>query len=169
MKNIILTGFMATGKSSVGRRLAEVLNYKFLDTDKLIEEKTGKSIAQIFKEKGEACFRQLEGDVLEELGGAERVVIATGGGMITGKANYHRLQKLGPIICLQASPEVILERAGKKKDQRPLLKVPDPLEQIIALLGARDYAYARADFNIDTSFKDQEEVVRDILEYLNCL
>jgi len=165
MKNLILTGFMATGKSTVGRRLAEALGYRFLDTDALIEQQTGKSIPQIFREESEARFRRIEGELVRELVGTEGWVIATGGGMIIDEDNYRRLRQLGPIICLQASPEVILERAGRKKN-RPLLAVPNPLEKIRALLAIRKEAYARADLCLDTSQKTPEEVVSAILGYL---
>ncbi len=163
MKNLILTGFMATGKSAVGQLLAEALGYRFLDTDQMIEAQMGKSIPRIFQEDGETHFRQLEGEVLEEKAGSEGLVIASGGGMIMDEDNYQRLHQLGPIVCLQATPEVILERAGRKKN-RPLLAVPNPLEKIRALLAARREAYARADFCVDTSQKTPEEVVSVILD-----
>lgn len=169
MRNVILTGFMTTGKSAVGRRLAKALGYRFIDTDDVIVKKTGKAISRIFQENGEAHFRRLEREVLEDLTNAQGVVIATGGGMIVNKDNYRRLHELGPIICLEAIPEEILRRAGKGQNKRPLLAVSDPMEEITRLLNARKEAYAKADYSVDTSKMSLDEVTQVVLDYVKNL
>ncbi|MBI5787789.1 MAG: shikimate kinase [Candidatus Schekmanbacteria bacterium] len=166
MKNVILTGFMATGKSAVGRVLAQRLGYKFIDTDNLIAEQAKKSIAQIFQDEGEAHFRCLETELLRQLENAQGLVIATGGGMILPEENFRRLKKLGPVICLTASPEVILARAKRGQTKRPLLNTPDPLEKITQLLEKRKPFYRLADFTVDTSGNNPAEAADSIFTYL---
>ena len=126
---IILTGFMGTGKSQVGRLLAQRWGLKFLETDALIEEQEGTSIAQIFATQGEPYFRDRETAVLRQVLGQEALVLSTGGGMLLRPENVELLRAAGPIICLQASAETILERITGT-DQRPLLNTPDPLAEI---------------------------------------
>ena len=92
MKNIILTGFMGSGKTEVGKRLAQRLGYAFLDTDKLIEEKTGKSISEIFREEGESSFRELETEVIKNLSGITGYIISTGGGIVIREENILSLK-----------------------------------------------------------------------------
>ena len=168
MENVILTGFMATGKSAVGRRLAQALGYRFLDTDREIEKKTALSIPRIFARHGEGYFRELERELVRELAGVRKTVIATGGGMIVPEDNYEALRRLGPIICLESRPEIILQRAAAQGN-RPLLEAPRPLERIRKLLAQRRPAYARADFVLDTSDKSIEDVLQSIMAYLRAV
>lgn len=156
---------MGTGKSEVGKLLAKRLQREFLDTDILIEQAAGQSIAQIFAEKGEASFRELEKQIIAQVCQERDVVIATGGGAIVNADNAACLKASGMVICLTASPETIARRVQKTKD-RPLLQGEDQLAKIHSLLTARATAYAQADITIDTSTLNPNEVVETILVQL---
>lgn len=163
MKNIVLTGFMGTGKTEVGRLLARKLGYKFIDADSVIEEDQKMSITEIFKRFGEPYFRDIESKVIKRLSEMEGVVISTGGGAVLRQENMDNLRKNGIIICLMASPETIYERT-KKDTSRPLLQVENPLQRIKELLDFRRPYYEKADIMIDTDGKTPEEVAREILK-----
>src|SRR3972149_1559394 len=143
-RNIILTGFMATGKSSVGRRLAVMLGYDFLDLDTLIAAEAGMPISQIFATQGEAAFRALESRMVDRVAGRKGCVVATGGGTIVNQRNLEALKRSGVGITLTAAPQTILDRIGPV-DDRPMLWGEDKLERVQTLLGERAQAYARAD------------------------
>jgi len=160
-RNIILTGFMGTGKSEVGKKLAIRLGRKFIDTDVLIERETGTSISRLFTDQGEDYFRTLEQQAIIRACLEKGVVIATGGGAMVNAVNVKRLKASGTVICLIATPEVILARVQGNTD-RPLLQGRDPLIQIRALLTARAKAYAAADVTIDTSYLGVDDVVEAI-------
>lgn len=113
-KNIILIGFMGTGKSSLGRRLARRLGYKFIDTDSAIEKVTGKTVAQIFRKDGEIRFRSEEKLQVRKLSGQSGLVVATGGGTVLDQENVDLLKQNGIFICLRADPEIILQRVKTK-------------------------------------------------------
>lgn len=163
MKNIVLTGFMGTGKSSVGRWLARELNVKFVDTDDLIEKAAGMSINEIFAESGEAYFRRLESKVINEVSSKTDMVIATGGGAIVNPLNLDALRRNGVIICLTASIDAIISRIGDR-DERPLIAKGDKREAISNLLRIREPFYKKADFIVDTTAKGVKEVVEEILK-----
>ena len=163
--NIILTGFMGTGKSAVGRKLAKRLGMKYLDTDELIEEREGSSIHHIFEEKGESYFRKVESAMVREVSHLDRYVISTGGGVVLKDENIEALRRNGFIICLTANPEVILKRTEKTGD-RPLLNEPNPGKRIKELLRMRQAYYEKVDFSVDTSDLGMEEVIRKIEEVL---
>ncbi len=148
--NIILIGFMGTGKTSVGMRLAEMLGMRFIDTDDLIEEKSEMSIPRIFSEMGEEHFRDLESKAVEEVSGLSRYVVATGGGAVIREQNVHNLRSSGLLFCLDATPEVILQRTSQYA-HRPLLQVEDPISRIRNMLQFRAPFYSKADYRIDTS------------------
>ncbi len=160
---LILTGFMATGKSAVGRAAAARLGWRLVDSDAELVARAGKPIPAIFAEHGEARFRALEREVIAGLAsdpnrcpqcGAPRpAVISTGGGALVDERNYAALKRAGLIICLSARPEVIAARVRRSPHARPkLLEGGKPLEVRIAeLMEERRAAYARADFNVDTS------------------
>ncbi|WP_347487668.1 shikimate kinase [Desulfoscipio sp. XC116] len=164
-KNIILIGFMGTGKSSLGRRLARRLGYKFVDTDSAIEEITGKTVEQIFRKDGEIRFRSEEKLLVRKLSGQSGLVVATGGGMVLEQENVDLLKQNGVLICLRAEPEVILKRVKNKK-RRPLLSRGDLLENIIKLTKERESAYEIADFSVDTSRLTFDEVLNQIRKFL---
>jgi 3-dehydroquinate synthase len=142
--NIILTGFMATGKTSVGRLLAEHLGYEFIDTDDLIVTRSGKSVAEIFRDQGESAFRAMEAQVARELGGRDGLVISTGGRLMLDADNAAALSRSGRVFCLVATPEEILDRVGQDTGhRRPLLEVPNPLQRVVELLQTRKDQYER--------------------------
>ena len=148
--NIILTGFMATGKTTVGKRLAEQLDYVFVDTDELIAERSGQTVAEIFREKGEAAFRRMESEIAQELGEKEGFVVSTGGRLMLDPANAAALSRRGRVFCLVATPEEILQRVESDTQvRRPLLEVPDPIERIVELLQQREADYGRFPANGD--------------------
>ena len=157
LRNIVLVGFMGTGKSEIGRRLASRLGRIFIDTDTVIEQQMGTSITQIFAEKGENYFRQYERQVVNQICQRSGQVIATGGGVIVDPLNAQQLKENGFVVCLSAAPEVIYERIRHNSD-RPLLQGEDPLTKIRSLLETRAQAYARADATIDTSKRSIDEV-----------
>jgi shikimate kinase len=160
--NIILTGFMATGKSAVGRRLAAILGRRFVDTDELIAHRQGCSVADIFRDHGEACFRKLEAEVTKELSKEKDLVVATGGRMLLDPGNAEVLGRTGRIFCLTAEPEAILARVeADTKSRRPLLETEDRLTRITALLKERAAGYARFEA-IDTTGRSPEEIAREI-------
>ncbi len=153
---------MGTGKSAVGTLLAQRLQREFFDTDTVIEQASGQTIAGIFAEKGEAYFRELEKQIIRQVCQKQEVVIATGGGAIVNVDNATCLKESGTVICLTASPETIVQRVQGNKD-RPLLQGEEPLTKIHSLLTTRAEAYARADVTIDTSALNPSEVVAMIL------
>jgi shikimate kinase len=153
---------MGTGKSEVGNLLAQRLQREFVDTDVMIEQTAGQTIARIFAEKGETYFRELEKQVIREVCQKQEVVIATGGGAIVNADNATRLKESGTVICLSATPETIIQRVQGNKD-RPLLQGEEPLTKVRSLLTARAEAYARADITIDTSALSPSQVVETIL------
>lgn len=165
-KNIVLIGFMGTGKTAVGKRLAERLGWKFIDTDGEVERITGKTISQIFNEHGETGFRSEERRVIQKLALSRRLVIATGGGAVLDPENIVGLKKNGVLICLNAKPEIIHSRV-KSKSGRPLLDGDnDVINRIGELLIKRAAAYQTADFNVDTSCLNSDEVVNQIMDFL---
>jgi len=163
--NIYLVGFMGTGKTVVGRCLAEKLKLQFIDLDGIIEAKEKREIKEIFASDGEAYFRLKEKEAVEEVSRKKNIVLAAGGGAIVDPENLKKLKESGAIICLSCSPEVIFKRVSSK-GKRPLLNVSDPEKEIKELLKKRAGFYAQADFNIDTSSKSIEEVALEIIHVL---
>jgi shikimate kinase len=162
---VILTGFMATGKTEVGRRLARTLDCPFVDTDDLVQATAGRTIAEIFATDGEARFRALERQAVERACAVADAVVATGGGTMLDPENRRRLAAAGPIVCLAATPEDILARVGDPAS-RPLLARKngtnghvDALDRIRALLAERAFAYALATHTVPTSGLDVDTVV----------
>ena len=164
--NIILTGFMATGKSTLGRLLAKRLGYHFVDTDAEIEKRTGMRIDRIFASQGEAVFRNLEKQLVRELAAGQEQVIATGGGLVMNPDNVTALEKNGRIVCLTATPEDILARANTQRQTRPLLNSPDPQQRIAELLAERTPVYRQFP-QLDTSRLSREELVESLLALLS--
>ena len=170
MSNIVLTGFMGTGKSVVGREIARRLGRKFVDMDEEIEARAGKSIPEIFAQDGEAAFREMEAALCLELGGeglhpgpVEGLVIATGGGALVDPANRALMMQSGTVICLSCSTDEILQRLeGTANSDRPLLDVADPRAEIERLLEVRRRAYEAIPWQIDTTGLSVEEVVAQV-------
>jgi shikimate kinase len=165
IKNIILTGFMGVGKTSVGTRLAKDLAYTFVDTDTLIEADQKTTITEIFSTFGESSFRDIESRIIQQVLENENQVISTGGGAVIRDDNRAAFKKAGIVVCLSARAEIILERI-KHETHRPLLQIPDPLAKIRELLDSRKKFYQQADFIIDTSEKAVDEVISEIKERL---
>ncbi|MCM8785874.1 MAG: shikimate kinase [Candidatus Omnitrophica bacterium] len=165
-KNIVLVGFMGTGKSEVGILLAEKLKRRFIDTDKIIEEKEKDRIARIFQVKGEEYFREVEEQIIEEVSKYENCVIATGGGALIREKNYLNLKRNGVLICLTASPEEIYKRTLPKKDRPLLMRSKNVIETIKELLEIRKPYYSKADYTIDTTNKKIEAVVEEIIKII---
>jgi shikimate kinase len=161
-KNIALTGFMAVGKSAVGRKLARRLKRPFVDLDQAIEKTAGMKVREIFDQKGEAYFRRLEKQALAEILLRDGQVIATGGGVVLDDENLTLLKEKSLLICLKATPEILRRRAGTGK-KRPLLKGHDRKKRIDELLKQRGERYAQAHFSIDTSGLSVKEIVEKII------
>lgn len=163
MKNIVLVGFMGTGKNVIGRRLAKILHMKYVSTDDVIEDRESRSINDIFTKDGEPYFRKVEKLVVKNVSGIENLVIAAGGGVVLDDENIKNLRRNGILICLNATPEEILKRT-KASFHRPLLNIPSPLEKIKELLEKRKPYYAKADYTVDTVGKKIDQVVNEIIE-----
>lgn len=160
--NLALVGFMGTGKTATGRLVAEHLHYEFLDTDELIQTRTGRTIADIFATQGEPAFRELERDLVGELAARTRTVISTGGGLPANPANLAALKLHALVVCLWASPEKIWERV-RNQAHRPLLHDPDPQRKIRELLNVRAPFYRQADVLINTDQRSAREVAQQIV------
>lgn len=159
MTNIVLTGFMGTGKSAVGQEVARQLGWRFVDMDDVIVERAGKPIPRIFAEDGEPAFRQIESQVCADLSAQKELVIATGGGALVNPENRRVMMRSGIVICLNADPDEILRRVSGN-DDRPLLNVPDPRARVAELLAARRTAYQAIPWQIETTGLSVEEVAK---------
>ncbi len=165
--NVVIIGFMGTGKSTVGRLLSQKLDYGFLDTDQMIAERENRSIVEIFATEGEAYFRSLERKLASELAKKDNLVIATGGGFPLNRANLDILRAKSIIVALTAPAEIIYQRNIKDHEtRRPLLETENPLERISTLLAEREKCYAIADIIIDTSHKAEVEILNEIYKKL---
>ena len=162
MKNIYLTGFMGTGKTTIGKILAKKLNLEFVEMDQIIEQREGQKIVNIFAEKGENYFRDKERALLEELSLKENLVISCGGGLICNEQNLNLVKNSGIAITLNASVSNIYERTKKYTD-RPLLNVDNPLKKIAELLNERTPYYEQAHHIINTDNRSTGTVVEKIL------
>ena len=162
-RNIVLIGFMGTGKSVVGQALAARLSCPFVDVDAAIEQAQGRPIRTIFAEDGEAAFRQAERAMIRQATQRAGQVIAAGGGAVMDDANAAALTQSGWLVWLKAAPDVILQRIGNPLS-RPLLNVPDPKARMAELLALREATYAKADAVVDTTHRTVEQVVDDILK-----
>ena len=157
--NLALIGFMGTGKTSVGRLVADQLHFDYLDTDDVIQGRTGRIIADIFSTDGEAAFRKMERDLVGELAARTKTVIATGGGLPADPENLASLKTHSLVVCLWASPEKIWERV-KNQTHRPLLQDVDPQQTIRELLAAREPFYRQADVLLNTELRSVREVAQ---------
>lgn len=165
MKNIVLTGFMGTGKTVVGKKLSNILKMELIDIDSEIERSEKMSINEIFRRFGEPRFRDLETEMIKKLSKRDNVIISTGGGAVLRDENIHALKEKGVIVCLFATPETILKRTSHSSN-RPLLQVEDPLRRIKELLDYRKPFYEKADIMIDTEGKTPSQIAEEIIEKL---
>lgn len=165
--NIALFGFMGVGKTAVGEILAKITGMNYVDIDKIIVERAGKTIPEIFEEDGELVFREIERAVTHEVARLDGQIIACGGGTVLDDENLASLRRASKMVLLNAEPEIILERVEKDEDKRPLLTADDKLGRIQSLLKARESGYIRAaDIVVSTSKKTPRQVAEEILVQL---
>lgn len=163
MKNIVLVGFMGTGKTEVGKILSKKLGYALIDADTEIEKRQNTTITEIFRQQGEPAFRDIEAEVIKQLSGLKKNVISTGGGAVLRQENIDNLRANGVLVCLSATPETILQRTSVNND-RPLLQTENPLQKIKELLAYRRPYYEKADIMIDTENKNPLEIAEEIIK-----
>ena len=163
--NIVLVGFMGTGKSAVGRVIAQKLEFHFIDTDDVIEQTSKAKISDIFAEHGEDYFRDLESQAVKSVALMKNQVVATGGGVVLRSSNIDLLRTGGPIFCLNATPKAIWERVRSSRS-RPLLRGAEPLKKIETLLDKRAPYYALADHQIETTGVSVDRVADEIISYI---
>ncbi len=161
--NLVLTGFMGTGKTTVGRAVAARLGRPFVDMDEVIAQRAGMGIAAIFARQGEPAFRAMEAELVRELAGQRGLVIATGGGALVETANRETLCRTGLVICLTASVDTILARVGAGEERPLLADAADPRARITALLARRAAAYAEIPYTVDTTNRSLSQVVEAVL------
>jgi shikimate kinase len=162
-RNLILAGFMGSGKTTVGRILARNLGWGFLDTDREIEARQGMPVAKIFELKGEEAFRDMETDLAGQFHELHRQVIATGGGFMIRPENRDAAARAGTLVLLVATPEQIWHRVRRSR-HRPLLKTGDPEERIRELLLQREAAYAAIPIRVETGGKTPYSIAEAVLK-----
>jgi len=167
LKNIVLTGFMGAGKTTIGKELAKMLHMKLVDVDEEIEISQKMTINDIFKMSGEPCFRDIETAMIKKLSHNKNCIISTGGGAVLRDENMEALKENGVVFCLAASAETILERTGNNQD-RPLLKVENPKKKIEELLAYRRPFYEKAGIMIETDGKTPLQIAEEIMELYKC-
>ncbi len=162
-QNIVLVGFMGSGKSSIGRLVASRLRFQFIDTDRMIVDRAQAEIPELFAQHGEAGFRDLEASAIESLAPLNRSVIATGGGAILRERNRALLRDLGLVVALTATEETIFERISRNT-RRPLLQTENPRETISRMMDARRPFYEEAaQFSVDTTNLSHAEAAEAIV------
>ena len=170
MMNLVLIGYRATGKTTLARHLAQRLGWDWIDADVEIEDRAGKSIAQIFAEQGEPAFRDLEAEVIADLCSQPRLVVAAGGGAPLREESRRAMRKSGQVVWLTAMPETILARMtndATTDDRRPSLTNCPPLEEITQLLCRREPIYREsAHLTVDTEGKSPEQLTDEVLAWL---
>ena len=154
----MLVGFMGTGKTSIGRRLATQLRMRYVDTDDIVERDSGRCISDIFAEDGEPAFRELESEAVRKVSKLYNYVISTGGGVVLKEANMVELKRNGIVFCLTATPEEIYRRV-RHQSHRPLLQTPDPLTKIKSMMEERHPYYAKADYMVETTGRSFGEIM----------
>jgi shikimate kinase len=165
--NVALFGFMGVGKSAVGQLLAEELGLGFVDLDEEVVRRAGRDIPSIFREDGEAAFREMENAVTRDVSALDHHIIACGGGTVLDCHNLERLKDSSTMILLTADPETILERIEAQGETRPLLAAEDRLERIRRLLATRHPRYViAADIVVDTSGKTPRQVAEEVMAHL---
>ena len=161
MRNIVLVGFMGTGKTSVGHALAAALKMEFVDMDAMIEDREARPISDIFATDGEPYFRTVERQVAQELAARNGLVVGTGGGVVLHPENISDFIATGLVVCLQAAPATILDRVAHDTT-RPLLAGDDKLQSILAILETRQHLYDALPHQVDTNGRSIEQVAVQI-------
>lgn len=162
IKNIVLIGFMGSGKSMVSNRLADLLKKEVISSDGLVEQREGRSIIDIFQSQGEDYFRAVESQIIHEISQKTGVIIDSGGGVILNAENFTALKKNGIIFYLSASPEFLLKQIQLNQD-RPLMQVDDPLSKIKEMLVQRKSLYEQADFTVISEGHSVQEIAEEII------
>ena len=167
VRRVVLVGFMAAGKSSVGRKLAESLDWGFIDFDEEIERRTGTSIPELFRVEGAAAFRALEAELTAEVAEEPWVVLAPGGGWITQPELLEFFDDETLVVWLRISPEEAIRRASGTLSHRPLLaSAPDPLERARLLIREREPLYRLADVVVEVDGRDVDDVAEEIADLI---
>ena len=165
-RNVVLIGFMGTGKSAVGKILAKLLGRPWVDVDLRIEQAQKKKISEIFEKEGESAFRRLEKEMIRDVASQSGLVVTTGGGAVLDEENRKRLKQSGVLVALSASPETIFQRV-KDSRHRPMLKTSgDLMTEIKRLLALRQPFYEKADMTFQTDGKNASQVAEAIAEAL---
>jgi shikimate kinase len=164
MDNLILVGFSCSGKTTLGRNVARRLRLAFVDTDRYIEDMTGRSIPDVFREDGEAAFRALEREAIDQIMSRTNQVVSTGGGAFVDPRNRELLRTGNLVIHLQVRPETVVDRLRNSRSgrPRPLLDSPDPLERVIQLMADRKEAYSAAHVTIGVDNRTRYELVGEL-------
>ena len=163
--NILLIGFMGSGKSTIGRKLAKLLEYSFVDTDSVIEDDQGCSVTEIFKYGGEECFRKMETRLLQKLKNVENSIIATGGGIVLREQNQRLLQGIGKRVYLNVPQEELQQRLRNDRN-RPLLKEKDPGTVVQKMMKERVLLYEQAEYIVDTGQRSPQKIASEIINKL---
>jgi shikimate kinase len=164
--SVVLIGLMGVGKTTIGTALARQTHKTFIDSDHLLEARTGVSVATIFEVEGEAQFRDRESAILQEIAQSQNIVLSTGGGAVLREENRHILRTIGTVVYLHAPPEVSYQRIRRSRD-RPLLNTSDPLARLRELYEARHPLYLEtAHIVIDSNRDDYTQVMHATLEKL---
>jgi shikimate kinase len=166
--NLYLVGMMGTGKSAVGRPLAEALGYRFIDADTVLEQAAGRTIPDIFASDGETGFRALETAVLGQISSWHSLVVATGGGVVSRPENWGHMHQ-GVLVWLDAPAELLLQRLSADPTPRPLMQATDPAARLETLLAERRPLYAQADLTIHQAGEAPEAVAAQVLAGLPAL
>ena len=167
-RNIVLVGFMGTGKTSVGQAVAARLDMSFLDMDDIIEERQARPITRIFAEDGEPFFRRLERELVVELADRQGLVIGAGGGIVLDRNNIAQFEKSGLVVCLGATPAAILQRV-QHQTHRPLLAGDDKFAKIEEILRGRQPLYDAVACQVDTNGRTLQQVAEEIVALYEAL
>jgi len=162
--HLILVGLPGSGKTTVGQAVADRTGRTFLDLDQEIERREGRSISQIFGEKGEPYFRKRERELTEELAMFGNMIVSPGGGWITDPETVGLVRPPSMLVYLKVRPDVALKRLGPLRMMRPLLSRPNPLDELTRLLEARKAAYESADLVVNTELLDLQRVIEKVIE-----
>jgi shikimate kinase len=162
--NLILVGFSCSGKTTLGRNVARRLRLTFVDTDRFVEDMSGRTIPDIFREDGEAAFRDLEREAIGRIMAQRNQVVSTGGGAFVDPLNRQKLRDGNLVIHLQVRPETVVDRLRNSKSgrPRPLLDSPDPLKKVIQLMADRKEAYSAAHVTIGVDDRTRYELVGEL-------
>jgi len=163
---IYLTGYMGAGKSTIGRKLSNQMNYRFIDTDTALEKFFKRKMSDIFRELGEPAFRQEEERLIEKMARKKHYIVSTGGGTLTRTETFYTAQRSGLLVYLKAPVEVLFERAIFSQKDRPLLNSPDVEERFKARFKSREPYYVRADYTVETAGRSAESVVQEIAAWI---